>query len=89
MLFDLDKKDTLIIIPARGGSQRVPNKNLRMLNNQPLIVHSIRECLKIKNAITIVSTDSQNIAEISSQNGAIYLLFVQKILVNQILHQGQ
>ena len=71
MLFDLDKKDTLIIIPARGGSQRVPNKNLRMLNNQPLIVHSIRECLKIKNAITIVSTDSQNIAEISSQNGAI------------------
>ena len=41
MLFDLDKKDTLIIIPARGGSQRVPNKNLRMLYNQPLIVHSI------------------------------------------------
>lgn len=71
MLFDLDKKDTLIIIPARGGSQRVPNKNLRILNNQPLIVHSIRECLKIKNAITIVSTDNENIAEISRQNGAI------------------
>ena len=71
MLFDLDKKDTLIIIPARGGSQRVPNKNLRILNNQPLIVHSIRECLKIKSAMTIVSTDNQNIAEISSQNGAL------------------
>ena len=34
MLFDLDKKDTLIIIPARGGSQRVPNKNLRISDDK-------------------------------------------------------
>ena len=58
MLFDFNKKNTLIIIPARGGSKRVRNKNLRKLLNKELLVYSIEQCKKIKSAITIVSTDT-------------------------------
>ena len=33
---------TLTIIPARGGSTRIKNKNLKLFNNQPLIYWSIK-----------------------------------------------
>ena len=65
MLFDFNKKNTLIIIPARGGSKRVRNKNLRKLLNKELLVYSIEQCKKIKSAITIVSTDSNEIRELA------------------------
>ena len=32
---------TIAIIPARGGSKRLPNKNILELNGHPLIAHSI------------------------------------------------
>tara|TARA_R110002110_G_scaffold79913_4_gene208586 strand:+ start:616 stop:1266 length:651 start_codon:yes stop_codon:yes gene_type:complete len=58
-----------IIIPARGGSKRVLNKNIIMLNHRPLISYSIEEALKITNEV-YVSTDSDSIADISSECGA-------------------
>ena len=36
-----DFKNVLAIIPARGGSKRLPNKNVRLLAGKPLIAHSI------------------------------------------------
>lgn len=37
---------TAIMIPARAGSKRVPNKNLRLLSGKPLITYVIETCLK-------------------------------------------
>jgi len=37
---------TAIMIPARSGSKRVPNKNLRLLSGKPLITYVIETCLK-------------------------------------------
>jgi CMP-N,N'-diacetyllegionaminic acid synthase len=31
----------LVVIPARGGSKRLPNKNIKLLNNKPLIEYTI------------------------------------------------
>lgn len=59
------------IIPARGGSKGVPKKNIRCLGGYPLIAYAI--CVsKLTKSIerTIVSTDSQEIAEISRRYGA-------------------
>ena len=58
-----------IIIPARGGSKRIPNKNIIMLNHRPLISYSIKESLKVADEV-YVSTDSDSIADISLQYGA-------------------
>jgi CMP-N-acetylneuraminic acid synthetase len=47
------------IIPARGGSKRLPHKNILLLNNKPLIWYTIEASLKSKYIKeTIVSTDS-------------------------------
>lgn len=61
----------LAIIPARGGSKRVKNKNIRELGGKPLIAHTIAQA-KASNHIgkIIVSTDSDDIAKIAKENGA-------------------
>ena len=61
----------IAIIPARGGSKRIPNKNIVSLDGRPLIAYTIIEAKK-SSYITrmIVSTDSKDIAEVSKQYGA-------------------
>ena len=59
------------IILARGGSKGVPNKNIKLLNNKPLVAYPIEAALKSKNIDQVyVSTDSQEIANISRSFGA-------------------
>jgi CMP-N,N'-diacetyllegionaminic acid synthase len=59
------------IIPARGGSKGVPGKNIRELNGEPLLAYSIRASLLSKHiSRTIISTDSEEIAEIAKKYNA-------------------
>lgn len=61
----------LAFIPARGGSKRIPNKNISLLNGKPLIVYTI-ETARASKYITrvVVSTDSQQIASVAREHGA-------------------
>ncbi len=61
----------LAVIPARGGSKGLPGKNIRPLAGLPLIAHSIR-CAALCPEITrtVVSTDSDEIADVARANGA-------------------
>jgi pseudaminic acid cytidylyltransferase len=63
---------TLIaIIPARGGSKRIPRKNLRPLAGKPIIAYTIaaaRDSGLFERVV--VSTDSHEIAEVARQYGA-------------------
>jgi CMP-N-acetylneuraminic acid synthetase len=59
------------IIPARAGSKGIPSKNIRLLNGEPLIVYSIKASLNTELiSRTIVSTDSEEIAEIAKKHGS-------------------
>lgn len=61
----------LAIIPARGGSKGLPGKNIKELCGKPLIAWSIEAGLKSKYLDEVmVTTDSQNIVEISKRYGA-------------------
>lgn len=59
------------IIPARGGSKRIPRKNIKLFHGRPMIAYSIETALaagcfdKV-----IVSTDDQEIADVAMQYGA-------------------
>lgn len=62
---------SVAIIPARGGSKRIPGKNIRELAGKPMIAWSIEaalECPVIDRVI--VSTDDDRIAEIAQEYGA-------------------
>lgn len=60
------------IITARGGSKRVPKKNIRDFCGKPIIAYSIQAALdsQLFNEI-MVSTDSEEIAEIAQKFGAV------------------
>lgn len=59
------------IIPARGGSKGIYKKNLRLLNNRPLVVYSIEQSLQAKLIDeTYVSTEDNEIRKVSIENGA-------------------
>ena len=64
-------KKFLAIIPARGGSKRLPRKNILDLCGKPLIAYTIEAALKSKYIDkVIVSSDDEEILNISKKNGA-------------------
>lgn len=61
----------LAVIPARGGSKGLPDKNIRLFAQKPLIEHSIVAALNSKYVQeVVVSTDNSKIAEVAKQAGA-------------------
>ncbi len=59
------------VIPARGGSKGIKNKNLRKVLNKPLIYYTIKDALSYKKIYKIiVTTDSLEIAEVAKKYGA-------------------
>jgi pseudaminic acid cytidylyltransferase len=62
---------TIAIIPARGGSKRIPRKNIKDFHGMPLIAYSIKVALKSKLFDkVIVSTDDEEIEKIAREYGA-------------------
>jgi N-acylneuraminate cytidylyltransferase len=62
---------TVAFIFARSGSKGLPNKNVKLFAGKPLIAHSIEQALTVKRIErVIVSTDSEEIAQISLRYGA-------------------
>lgn len=62
----------IAIIPARGGSKRIPKKNIRNFLGKPIIAYSIEVALESGLfEKVIVSTDDDEIAEIAREYGAI------------------
>ncbi len=63
--------DILLAIPARGGSKRLPRKNLLEIDGRPMIAHTIEAAQKSKLADTVyVCTEDDAIAKVAEQYGA-------------------
>ena len=60
----------LVVIPARGGSKGLPGKNIKLLNNMPLIQYTIEAAREVFDDSSIyISTDSQEIKKIVENIG--------------------
>jgi len=63
--------NNLCIIPARGGSKRIPRKNIKDFLGKPIIAYSIEAALKSGLfSEVMVSTDDEEIAEVAQKYGA-------------------
>lgn len=61
----------IAVIPARGGSKRIPLKNIKEFNGAPLISYSIKAALESKLFDkVVVSTDDEKIASVAKSFGA-------------------
>ena len=65
------KMKNLCIIPARGGSKRIPRKNVKPFMGKPMLAYSIENALAtgLFNEV-MVSTDDQEIVQVAKQYGA-------------------
>jgi len=71
ILNHINKGQVCAIIPARSGSKGVKNKNIRLLNGFPMIAYTIAAAKLSQNIDrVIVSTDSEEYAEIARKYGA-------------------
>jgi pseudaminic acid cytidylyltransferase len=62
---------TIAVIPARGGSKRIPRKNIRLFAGRPMIAHAISSAYQSRLfKHVIVSTDDPEIAAIALEEGA-------------------
>ena len=61
---------TVSLLPARGGSKGIPNKNIAPLNGKPLIYYAIQASLNSESQETWVSTDNDEIKRVSIECGA-------------------
>ncbi|MFN1835361.1 cytidylyltransferase domain-containing protein [Balneola sp. MJW-20] len=67
----------LVIIPARGGSKRLPGKNIRPLRGKPLIHYTIEAARGVfEDSVICVSTDDEKIKNVSEQTG-IHIPFIR------------
>ncbi|MGJ8681847.1 pseudaminic acid cytidylyltransferase [Paraglaciecola sp.] len=61
----------LAVIPARGGSKRIPGKNIKIFAGKPLIAYSIQAAIDSGEfEKVLVSTDSEEVADIARNYGA-------------------
>ena len=62
----------LVVIPARGGSKRIPRKNVRIMCKKPLILYSIANAKELASKYDVdiaVSTDDEEVIRISERQG--------------------
>lgn len=63
--------NTICVIPARGGSQRIPRKNIKSFHGKPIIAYSIEKAWEsLLFSRVVVSTDDKEIAKVARLYGA-------------------
>jgi len=64
------KNKNIFLIMARSGNEYLARQNLRLVNDKPLLFYILQTCLKFKNTDIYVTTDSEEISELSLMYGA-------------------
>lgn len=80
----------IAVIPARGGSKRIPRKNIKDFFGKPLISYSIKAALESKLFDkVVVSTDDEEIASIAKEYGAEIPFLRPKELADDFANTGE
>jgi len=89
---------TLIVIPARGGSKRIPRKNVRIMCGKPLISYSIENAKALRQTMSMdvdvaVSTDDEELGSIVKKRGVEVIarpaeLATDKVTLDPVIHHA-
>ena len=83
----MKKNKILVVIPARGGSKRIPKKNIKKIGNKPMIEWPIKELLNIfKKDQILISTDDLKIKNICEKLGLKVPFLRPKYLSDSFVH---
>ena len=72
-------EQSVVIMPARGGSKRIPGKNIKTIHGQPMLYWPLKELLHLfKSKQIIVSTDNDDVKKVVKNCGLETPLLGQK-----------
>ena len=88
-----NQKKNLIIILARKGTKNITRQNIRLVNGKPLIYYIIKKCQEINSADIFISTDSEEIKELSTLYGVNWInrpseLTKDKVTIEKIVYDS-
>lgn len=80
---------TLIVIPARGGSKRIPRKNVRIMCGKPLIAYSIENAKALRDSLNMdvdvaVSTDDEELGSIVEKRGVMVIARPKELATDKV-----
>ncbi len=78
---------TLIVIPARGGSKRIPRKNVRLMCGRPLIYFALQNAKSLKEYMEVdiaVSTDDEELGGIVSKLGVDVIVRPKELATDRV-----
>lgn len=78
---------TLIVIPARGGSKRIPRKNVRLMCGRPLITYALQNAKNLSEFIDVdvaVSTDDEELYSIVSKMGVAVIARPKELATDRV-----
>mgnify|MGYP001619429755 CR=1 FL=1 len=79
MISPKDKKNILVVIPARGGSKGVSRKNIRLLGGQPMIAYMIKAAQRSKYVSHVaLSSEDDEILRVGKKVGGPSLILVKR-----------
>lgn len=77
------KGKTVAFVHAKGSSERVPSKNLRLLGDIPLFCHAIKNALGSERVdLVVIDSDSDEILRIGQEHGAVALKRPRELATN-------
>ena len=80
------KYNIVAVVSARAGSKGIPNKNIKLLNGKPLILHSLKSLLKVKEIDRVVlSSDSEKILNVAKKFSKNIIIILLKSLLKETL----
>ncbi len=78
---------TLIVIPARGGSKRIPRKNVRLMCGKPLIYYALQNARNLRDTMDVdiaVSTDDEELGGIVAKLGGTVINRPKELATDQV-----
>ena len=78
----MNKKLLILIMARKGSDDVISRQNLRLVKNKPLLYYIVKTALKFKKADVLVSTDSEEISELSLLYGANYIKRPKRLTKN-------
>jgi len=78
----MNKKLLILIMARKGSDDVISRQNLRLVKNKPLLYYIVKTALKFKKADVLVSTDSEEISELSLLYGANYIKRPRRLTKN-------
>ena len=73
---------TAVFVPVKGSSERIPSKNLQLLDGKPLFIHTLEKLSSLEDVDVFLDTESDKVAQLASHLDRVNIMMRDPLLAN-------